>query len=189
MKVLIIRFSSIGDIVLTTPVIRTLKQQTHAQIHYLTSARYKELLCANPYIDKLIAVEEGNTRQFVGELRKERYDYIIDLHHNMRTFILKRLLWRSKSYSFHKLNIKKLLLVFFEVESHAPYPCRRPLFTHRSAFGCGARRKGFGLFLARKRLCAFAVAAAFFSQGVCRVCRSGKISNQMPPYFPNDTPL
>ena len=114
MKVLIIRFSSIGDIVLTTPVIRTLKQQTHAQIHYLTSARYRELLCANPYIDKLIAVEKGNKRQFIGTLRKERYDYIIDLHHNMRTFILKRLLWRSKSYSFRKLNIKKLLLVFLK---------------------------------------------------------------------------
>ena len=54
MKVLILRFSSIGDIVLTTPVVRTLKTQLdHAQIHYATKIQYQDVLAANPYIDKL----------------------------------------------------------------------------------------------------------------------------------------
>ena len=54
MKFLIIRFSSIGDIVLTTPVMRCLKQQLpDAEVHYLTKKSYKGIIETNPYIDKL----------------------------------------------------------------------------------------------------------------------------------------
>ena len=54
MKVLIIRFSSIGDIVLTTPVVRCLKQQRpEVKVHYLTKASFMPILSNNPYIDKL----------------------------------------------------------------------------------------------------------------------------------------
>ncbi len=48
-KFLIVRFSSIGDIVLTTPVIRHLKNQVEdAQVHFLTKKSYASLLDANP---------------------------------------------------------------------------------------------------------------------------------------------
>jgi len=54
MKFLIIRFSSIGDIVLTTPVVRCLKKQVvTAEVHYLTKAAFRPVLAGNPYIDKL----------------------------------------------------------------------------------------------------------------------------------------
>ena len=53
-KFLIIRFSSIGDIVLTTPVIRGIKQQVeNAEVHYLTKKSFSSVLQANPYIDKV----------------------------------------------------------------------------------------------------------------------------------------
>ena len=52
MKILIVRFSSIGDIVLTTPVVRCLKTQIdNAEIHYATKAQYESILQNNPYID------------------------------------------------------------------------------------------------------------------------------------------
>jgi ADP-heptose:LPS heptosyltransferase len=57
-KFLLVRFSSIGDIVLTSPVVRHLKQQVEdAEIHYLTKKNYASLLEANPYIDHIHAFE------------------------------------------------------------------------------------------------------------------------------------
>ena len=76
MKILILRFSSIGDIVLTTPVIRTLKTQLDGEVHYATKARYEEILTANPYIDKIHLLKDSLS-EFIQELKKEDFD--IDL--------------------------------------------------------------------------------------------------------------
>lgn len=114
MKILVIRFSSIGDIVLTTPVVRCLKTQLDdAEIHYATKPGFKTLFEENPYIDKMHYLT-GGIWQFVAELRKENFDYIIDLHHNLRTKIIKSALG-VKSYSFNKLNWKKWLLVNLKI--------------------------------------------------------------------------
>jgi heptosyltransferase-2 len=110
MKALIIRFSSIGDIVLTTPVIRCLKQQKdHVEIHYLTKTVFKTLLEANPYIDRLHLLD-NDLNPLIEELRLEKFDVIIDLHKNIRTLKVKRAL-NTLSYSFNKLNLQKWLLV------------------------------------------------------------------------------
>lgn len=113
MKILIIRFSSIGDIVLTTPVVRCLKQQTGAEVHFLTRRSYEKLVASNPYIDKVQLYGESLER-CIGRLKKENYDLIIDLHHNLRTFIIKRRLG-VRSHSFNKLNIEKFLLTTFKI--------------------------------------------------------------------------
>ncbi len=115
MKVLIIRFSSIGDIVLTTPVIRTLKTQLEdAEIHYVTKVQYKSILEFNPYIDKFFFLEKS-LGHLIDQLRNEKYDFIIDLHHNLRSRIIKAALWR-KSYSFDKINYKKWLKVNLKID-------------------------------------------------------------------------
>jgi ADP-heptose:LPS heptosyltransferase len=88
MKILIIRFSSIGDIVLTTPVIRCLKQQLNAEIHYLTKPNFASILNSNPYIDKLHVLDKGLIAK-AKELQLEKFDYVIDLHNNLRTLIFK----------------------------------------------------------------------------------------------------
>jgi ADP-heptose:LPS heptosyltransferase len=99
MKFLIIRFSSIGDIVLTTPVVRCLKKQVvTAEVHYLTKAVYRPLVESNPYIDKIHCLD-NNWNQLMEELEREEFDYIIDLHHNLRTLKVKRRL-KQKSYAF-----------------------------------------------------------------------------------------
>ena len=115
LKVLIIRFSSIGDIVLTTPVIRCLKQQMpDAEVHYLTKYGFRQILQSNPYIDKLHLLED-DLEQVITNLKKENYNYIIDLHHNLRTLKIKRALKKVKAYSFNKLNIRKWLLTAFKI--------------------------------------------------------------------------
>lgn len=109
MKILIIRFSSIGDIVLTTPVIRCLKQQLpEVEIHYLTKASYKAVLEANPYIDKLHLLQD-DLQAVIPQLQQEDFAYVIDLHHNLRTMRVKKALGRQ-SFSFNKLNIQKFIL-------------------------------------------------------------------------------
>jgi ADP-heptose:LPS heptosyltransferase len=114
MKFLVIRFSSIGDIVLTTPVVRCLKKQViTAEVHYLTKAAFRPILASNPYIDKLHCLD-NDLDALIDTLKKEDFDYIIDLHHNLRTLKVKRGLGK-KSYSFDKLNIKKWLLTNFKV--------------------------------------------------------------------------
>ena len=115
-KFLIIRFSSIGDIVLTSPVARCLKIQfPEAEIHYLTKKRNADLLLANPYIDK-IQILDNSLTETIEELKKEKYDYIIDLHHNLRSLRVKVGLG-IKSFSFNKLNINKFLLTSFKIHT------------------------------------------------------------------------
>ncbi|GAB3919544.1 glycosyltransferase family 9 protein [Larkinella terrae] len=118
-KFLIIRFSSIGDIVLTTPVIRCLKQQVPgAEIHYCTKRSYQSLIESNPYIDKGFFLDES-LNDLIAQLKTERYDYIIDLHNNLRTMLIKlRLAVRSRS--FDKLNWEKWLYVRFKINSMPP---------------------------------------------------------------------
>lgn len=112
-KILIIRFSSIGDIVLTTPVIRCIKNQIEGdvELHYITKKVYLPLLAENPYLDKIYSIEKS-TNEVIEELKAEKYDYIIDLHKNMRARRVKRKL-KALSFTFDKLNIRKWLLVNF----------------------------------------------------------------------------
>jgi len=106
MKFLVIRFSSIGDIVLTTPVVRCLKQQVpDAEVHFLTKQNFQSIVAHNPYIDKVMLLEHS-FELMIHELKQENYDCIIDLHHNLRTLRIKRAL-KVKSHSFNKLNIQK----------------------------------------------------------------------------------
>jgi ADP-heptose:LPS heptosyltransferase len=113
MKFLIIRFSSIGDIVLTTPVIRCLKKQVPgAEIHFLTKSAYLQILSSNPYIDKIHCLEQS-LPAVIAELMREDFDYVIDLHHNLRSMKVKDAL-RVKSFSFNKLNIRKWVLTSFK---------------------------------------------------------------------------
>lgn len=110
MKILIVRFSSIGDIVLTSPVVRALKQQLQeVEIHYLTKQGFKSLVDPNPNISKVFTIEQS-IDEVITDLKKEQYDWVIDLHNNIRTKGLKSKLRRPHK-TFRKLNWEKWLLV------------------------------------------------------------------------------
>lgn len=109
LKILIIRFSSIGDIVLTSPVVRVLKQQLNAEVHFLTKKPFRSILDANPHVDKVYAIQ-SKPEEVAKELRNERYDWVIDLHHNLRSLQVKLLL-RRPSRSFNKINFQKWVMV------------------------------------------------------------------------------
>ncbi len=114
-KVLVIRFSSIGDIVLCTPVLRCLKKipGKEVEVHFVTKEAYRNLLENNPHVDHLHLLD-GRLKDLISELRAAGFDYIIDLHHNIRSAMVKLSL-RKPSGSFLKLNIEKWLLTRFKI--------------------------------------------------------------------------
>ncbi len=113
-KILLIRLSSIGDIVLTTPVIRCIKKQcTDTEIHYLIKKNYKSILEANPYIDRF-HLFDTDLSEIIPQLKKEKFDLIIDLHRNIRS-ILVIISLHKKFITFNKLNIKKWIYVNFHI--------------------------------------------------------------------------
>lgn len=113
MKILVVRFSSIGDIVLTSSVVRCIKNQLkNAKIHFLTKEQFTTLYDSNPNVDKIHALSD-NWDLLVNELKTENFDCVIDLHNNLRTKRLKLALGKT-SYSFPKRNIKKYLFTKFK---------------------------------------------------------------------------
>jgi ADP-heptose:LPS heptosyltransferase len=109
-KILILRFSSIGDIVLTSPVIRALHNlPQRPEIHFISKKKFAQTLINNPYLDKIYTFEKEIT-EILSELKSENYDYIIDLHSNLRSKRLKMAL-ASTSNSFNKLNMRKWLSI------------------------------------------------------------------------------
>lgn len=114
-KILVIRFSSIGDIVLTTPVLRCLKTQLEgAVVHIVTRAAYQKMLENNPHVDKVFVMQK-ELDELISVLKAEQYDFIVDLHKNLRSFRLIRALGKP-SGSFPKLNLQKYLLVNFKID-------------------------------------------------------------------------
>ena len=110
-KILIIRLSSIGDIVLTSPVVRSIKNQTNATIHYLTKLKYIDIVKNNPNIEKVFSVD-----QILDQMNSANYDLIIDLQKNFRSIFLSMFLKKkiqSKFVTYNKKNIKKWLLINF----------------------------------------------------------------------------
>lgn len=113
-KILIIRFSSIGDIAWTTPVVRCVKQQlAGVELHYCTKLQYKSMLEANPYIDKLHFLEDS-LNSLIVILKKEKFDFILDLHRNIRTSMIKFRLG-SPSKAYDKLRLKRFLFTNFQI--------------------------------------------------------------------------
>ncbi|WP_462265064.1 glycosyltransferase family 9 protein [Mucilaginibacter sp.] len=115
MKILVIRFSSMGDIIYTTPVIRCLKRQLpDAEIHFLTKPAFRYIYDGNPYLDKLLLLKPSLT-DTISEIKTEQYDYLIDLHNNLRTSIIKfRTGIRSSTYD--KQRVRKWLSLKFNLK-------------------------------------------------------------------------
>lgn len=113
-KILVIRFSSIGDIVLTTPVIRCLKNQLQdIELHVLIKKKFSSLYLNSPYVDKVFEFD-NSLRENIKELKKEHYDYVVDLQKNHRS---KRVCCalRCPHSGFPKLNFRKFLLTTFKI--------------------------------------------------------------------------
>ncbi|MFD2568999.1 glycosyltransferase family 9 protein [Spirosoma soli] len=115
-KILVLRFSSIGDIILTTPVVRCLKQQIpNAEVHFSTARAYQPIVDYNPHIDKCHYLD-NNLYQLIRQLRAEEFDHVIDLQHNWLTGLIKTALG-VRSNSIEKQSFRKWLYVRWKINA------------------------------------------------------------------------
>ena len=179
-KFLIIRFSSIGDIVLTTPVIRCIKEQVEeAEIHYVTKKQFASILTPNKYIDK-VHVLDGSLNPLIKELKNESFDYIIDLHHNLRSLIIKLRL-RRLAFSFEKLNYEKWLMVQFKKNKLPSSHIVDRYLSTCSLFDIQNDNKGLDFFIELKNEVAIASLPEAFGMGyVALVIGAKHATKQMP---------
>ncbi|MBB6269839.1 heptosyltransferase-2 [Pedobacter cryoconitis] len=111
-KILVIRFSSMGDIIYTTPVIRCLKLQIPGcEVHFLTKEQFKYIYQQNPYLTKLHFLKP-TLSETIKDIKAEKFDLIIDLHNNLRTTLIK-LATRIPSSTYKKDTISKWLALKF----------------------------------------------------------------------------
>ncbi|MDD5132323.1 MAG: glycosyltransferase family 9 protein [bacterium] len=89
-NILVVRFSSLGDVVLTTPVFAALRQALpQAKITILTKNQYQDIFANNPNIDEILTLErQENLANLISRVRRNKYDLILDLHSNLRSHIL-----------------------------------------------------------------------------------------------------
>jgi heptosyltransferase-2 len=124
-SVLAVRFSSIGDVLLTTPLLRAIRRRhPAARISLLTKPAYAPLVSDNPHVDRIITLEPGRTlRDLAAELRTERFSHLLDLHDSLRSRMLRTLVpgpWRS----YPKHRVARALLIHAKRDH---YPERRPV--------------------------------------------------------------
>ncbi|MDB4347428.1 glycosyltransferase family 9 protein [Bacteroidia bacterium] len=121
-NILVIRFSSIGDIVLTSPALRCIKRKyPHSTLHFLSKKKFVHAFSANPFIDKEIYWEGKKTLK---HLARQKFDLVVDLHNNLRTrrvwFYLLKQRHRPKWVRFNKINLAKWFAVRFKLKRVLP---------------------------------------------------------------------
>ncbi len=113
-KILVIRFSSFGDIILSFPLIKILKEKFPlSQIHFLTKEKYLEIVSMNPDINRVMLFD-GSLTEMRKNISKEKFDLIIDIHKNFRSIAVS-FLNGKKIERYRKENFKKFMLVKFKI--------------------------------------------------------------------------
>ncbi len=116
-KILIIRLSSLGDILLSTPLVRSIKKQNpDLQIDFLLRSQYKDILAQNPYINSILeySSDKSTKTKLINILSSLNYDFIVDLQNNYRSAeIINRL--KLPSAKFNKRSFDKFLFVNFKI--------------------------------------------------------------------------
>ena len=179
-KILIIRFSSIGDIVLTTPVIRCLKTQLpEAEIHYLTKKNNQSLLQENPCLTRTWLYEK-NFAELLPLLKAENFDFVVDLHKNFRSIYV--LLTLRKPYgTFQKLNLKKWMIVNLRIDRLPRIHIVDRYFGAVKSLGIVNDRKGLDYYIPPGEEVDLSVLPDPFRQGYIAFVIGGKHTTKIFP--------
>ncbi len=120
MKILVVRFSSLGDVVLTTAIFPSLRARwPEADITMLTKPAFADVFDGNPFVDhvQLFDAEKQPFSKLIDELRNERYDVLIDLHGNTKSWWLRLLIGAPLTVVVDKATVARHFTVYFK---HAP---------------------------------------------------------------------
>lgn len=178
-KILIIRFSSIGDIVLTSPIIRTVKQQCNAELHYLTKKSFEPVLKGNPYIDKIHTIEK-NVSEVMDTLKAINFDLVIDLHKNLRSSQA-RILLKKPSVTFSKVNFKKWLYVTAKIDKLPRKHLVDRYFDALKPLGISNDGKGLDYFIPEKDEVSYDDLPDFLQEAFVGIVVGGKHNTKIYP--------
>ena len=122
-RILIIRFSSLGDVVKCTALPRLIKAAfPDARITMLTASDYLELIADNPHLDQAIGLNRREGRagfnRLVARLRKAPFDLIVDVHHSLRSRLL-GLYLRGRRTRYSKRSLQRFLLLNFRINAYS----------------------------------------------------------------------
>jgi heptosyltransferase-2 len=121
-KILIIRLSSIGDILLTSPFVRQVRKQfPDARLDYLIKEQFYDLMRFNPHISHLYTLTVPNRdaeKKLKKEFKQTGYQIIFDLHNNLRSNFFKRGIGAAALQSINKNKLKQQLLVLFKINCY-----------------------------------------------------------------------
>ncbi len=146
-KILVIRFSSIGDIVLTSPVVRCIHGQVPgAEVHFLTKEEYRPLVQYNPHIARVHALG-ADLPSTIAALKKEGFGYVADLHRNLRSRRVKDALGVAKTHAFPKLNARKWVLANLRLNWMPPTSVVERYFEAVRPLGVRPDGKGLDFFI------------------------------------------
>ena len=125
-RILIIRFSALGDILLTTPFVRVLKKKyPNLKIDYFIKSAFVDAVRLNPNLNEIYSWDnEGEFSEGIERLIENNYDFVVDLQNNLRSKRVKRKIG-AESTSFKKPNIKKFLLVLEVLDNDGNLPFMR----------------------------------------------------------------
>lgn len=152
-KILIIRLSSIGDILLATPLVRILRQKfPDAQIDFLTKSRFAELLQSNPYLDQVIPFDDtagfGELKHIKQRIKQTKYDWFVNIHNNLRTAYLSRFNPIPHKFKLNKRALKRFLLVKFKWNFYQKLvPVYQRYLEPMNSFGIIDDGQGLDIFL------------------------------------------
>lgn len=180
LKILIIRFSSIGDIVLTSPVVRCLHEQVEgSEIHFLTKKAFAGIVENNPHIYKVFTIEK-RVSEVMPQLKAEHYDYIVDLHNNLRSWqVIMQL--RKPFRSFRKLNLQKWMMVRFKLNLLPPVHIVDRYLDAARAFGIKNDGLGLDFIIPPVHKVSMADLPALFRDGYIGVVIGGKHNTKILP--------
>jgi lipopolysaccharide heptosyltransferase II len=117
-RILIIRLSSLGDIILTSPLVQELRRKyPEAKIDFLVKKEFADIVLQFPWVNDVIILDTAKGRDEIGKinakLQNTKYDHVLDLHNNLRSRLLRKNLG-SKLHVINKRIFKRWLLVKFK---------------------------------------------------------------------------
>lgn len=178
-KILCIRFSSIGDIVLTSPVIRCLHEQLDAKVYVITKKIFADLYRNNPHVEGVIAIDK-EVSEVKQELIDHRFDFVVDLHHNLRSMQVKRIV-DAPSASFPKLNIEKWLLVNLKWNRMPAVHIVDRYFEAAAPLGVKNDQKGLEYFIAPDNNVSIEMLPASHRNGYIAIATGAKFATKEMP--------
>ncbi|MCD4817263.1 MAG: lipopolysaccharide heptosyltransferase II [Candidatus Cloacimonetes bacterium] len=111
MKILIIRLSSLGDIVLTQPIVANFRRLfPKAEIDYLTKPIFKPIVEAFGDIDQIFFWSKHEKLRLINNLASRKYDLVVDLHSKLNTTLIKYLIFPSKIVTYQKKHFLRWLI-------------------------------------------------------------------------------